>query len=60
METTPLQPWTTRIEQHGLRPAIVDPGGTWSYADLLTEIEALAAELLGERSDLDGDRVARI
>jgi len=47
-----------RIRGHGSRLAIVDPGGEHVYADLDATAHRLAARLLGERDDLDGDRVA--
>lgn len=47
-----------RVVGHGTRPAIVDPAGVWSYDDLATGSQRLAARLLGGRSDLDEERVA--
>jgi malonyl-CoA/methylmalonyl-CoA synthetase len=50
-------PLFSRAGDFGGRTAIVDPGGEFSYADLLGLSAAVSARLLGERSDLAGERV---
>jgi malonyl-CoA/methylmalonyl-CoA synthetase len=50
-------PLIDRARTHGNRTALIDPGGTHSYADLLEVSGRLASRLLGDRGDLEGDRV---
>ncbi len=38
--------------------AVVDPTGSWTYEQLDRDARAVAADLLGDRADLDGARVA--
>lgn len=47
-----------RVIAHGTRPAIVDPSGMWSYDDLASSSQHLAARLMGRRSDFDEERIA--
>jgi len=51
-------PLFARARDHGDRSALVDAAGEWSYADLLGVSARVAGALLGERTDLEGDRVA--
>ncbi len=50
-------PLIDRARAHGDRTALIDPGGSHSYADLLEDSGRLASRLLGSRGDLAGDRV---
>ncbi len=52
-----MMPVVERVLAHGERPAIVDPAGTWTYADLATRSADLGRELLGSRSDVAEARV---
>ncbi len=51
-------PLFARAGRYGDRVGIVDPHGSHSYADLLTESSRVAAALLAGRTDLDEARVA--
>ncbi|MGE5199191.1 MAG: AMP-binding protein, partial [Rhodospirillaceae bacterium] len=42
----------------GARPAVADPDGEWSYAELAARSSRVAAALLGGRDDLEEARVA--
>ncbi len=48
----------SRARRHGPRPAIVDPGGSHTYRDLLDGSARVAGALLAGRKDLDEARVA--
>ena len=47
-----------RLDRFGDRLAIVDPAGSWSFADLDRDSTALAAVLVDGRGDLADDRIA--
>jgi len=47
-----------RARRHGTRTAAVATEGTFTYEDLLRASERVARTLLGDRDDLDEDRVA--
>jgi malonyl-CoA/methylmalonyl-CoA synthetase len=47
-----------RVAAHGDRPAIIDPDGPWSFADLDGGSTGVAGALLGDQSDLAESRVA--
>ena len=53
-----LLPLVARAESHGQRPAIQDPGGTYSYRDLLSASGHVASGLLAGHPDLEEARVA--
>jgi malonyl-CoA/methylmalonyl-CoA synthetase len=51
-------PLIARSQDHGPRPSIVDPQGSYSYAELLQASASIAAALLDGRDDLREERVA--
>jgi malonyl-CoA/methylmalonyl-CoA synthetase len=51
-------PLVSMAQGHGDRIAIVDPGGTHTYGELLSASERVAGALLARREDLDEARVA--
>ena len=51
------RPLTERVVA-GRGLAVVDPTGSWTYEQLDRDARAVAADLLGDRDDLDGARVA--
>lgn len=54
--------WLARARRHGDRRAVLDDsdveGGAWTYTELLTAADGIAAGLLRGRASLDGARVA--
>lgn len=52
------EPVVLRVAAGDDRLAVVDPVGSWTYAELDRQARALATRLLGERADLAGRRVA--
>jgi len=53
-----LLPLIAHAERHGGRTAVVDSQGAFTYDDLLNASSRVAAALLGNRPDLDEERVA--
>ncbi len=53
-----LLPLIALAERHGGRTAVVDSQGAFTYDDLLDASSRVAAALLGNRPDLDEERVA--
>jgi len=53
-----LLPLIAHAERHGGRTAVVDSQGAFTYDDLLDASSRVAAALLGNRPDLDEERVA--
>ena len=47
-----------RIRQHGSRTALIDTGGTYTYADLFADARAIAFSLQHNHGPLQGARVA--
>ena len=49
--------WLGRLEDHGTRTAIIDPGGAWSYELLAADASRLGHALRTDRAELSEERI---